>query len=202
MHACRSAWPLIITFIWQGYTTQRSREALSTTGLHTRACVPSSVPSRFGGHVPACLCIQTYARMYHRMTSQNHVFMAGIHNTTLSRWHSRSMYASRDESCDSREEGGHVGCGHGSCTNGRTVSREWQSFIYLFRTYDIRPPRWEDLPDTRAIARCTPYTQARRAQYDEPSVNAHGLGFSDVDNRDRRCVSTVCCSMLLGMLED
>eukprot|EP00959_Pyramimonas_sp_CCMP1952_P467534 9491791-Pyramimonas_sp.AAC.1 len=32
----------------------------------------------------------------------------------------RSMYASRDESCDSLEEGGYVGCGYGWILDERT----------------------------------------------------------------------------------
>eukprot|EP00959_Pyramimonas_sp_CCMP1952_P276846 5787012-Pyramimonas_sp.AAC.1 len=34
--------------------------------------------------------------------------------------YTRSMYASRDESCDLLEEGGYVGSGHGWILDGRT----------------------------------------------------------------------------------
>eukprot|EP00959_Pyramimonas_sp_CCMP1952_P086594 1811197-Pyramimonas_sp.AAC.1 len=54
--------------IWWGYTIQRSREALSTTRLHTRACVPSRVPTRFLRRGRAC----AYAsRPVHRRSDQS-----------------------------------------------------------------------------------------------------------------------------------
>eukprot|EP00959_Pyramimonas_sp_CCMP1952_P102119 2136087-Pyramimonas_sp.AAC.2 len=48
----------------RGYTIQRSREALSTTPLHTHTCVSSSVPSRFvqRGYVRACASRRMHAQ--------------------------------------------------------------------------------------------------------------------------------------------